>query len=395
MDRVAVVLAACGLVVALVGVGALAAPSGEPAVTTPVDGGPAGTTLTGANVSVGVVDPTGFAIERVDPVAARAFGGRTLAASAGSHGTRVAGTVRAVAPDADLYLAAVRDGSDFRAAVAWLADRDVDVLVVPTAFYGKPGDGTAASARVAAAVADDAVVVTAAGNVGAAHWRGPVGENATLRAPGGDPVRLVTDGGRVEVWLGWRDPGERYRLELRRNGSVVARSRPFAADLAPNERLVADLPAGSYAVGVSPLGDGSGPVSVEAPGSRLVPARPNGSLTAPATARGVLVVGAYAPGAGVPAYSSRGPTVDGRTGVDVVVATGDRAATAGTSYAAARAGGVAALLLEADPGRSPAAVERRLELTARDVGPAGRDPASGYGVVRPGAAVRAGNFSRA
>lgn len=396
MDRVAVLLAAGALVAAVVGAGAVATPGGEPTDAPAPSGGDldalhaAG--VTGANVSVGVIDPTGFATERLDPVAARAFGDRTLAGSPTGHGTRVAETVASVAPDSDIYLAAIADETDFRAAVAWLESHDVDVILVPTSFYGKPGDGTAASERVAAMAAAETVVVTAAGNTGAAHWRGPVGENGTLRDPRtNETVRLVTGGGRVELWLGWADPTERYRLELRRNGSVVARSEGFAADLAPNERLAADLPAGRYTLAVT--GDGDGPVRIEAPGERLVPARPNGSLTAPATARGVLVVGAYTENE-VPAYSSRGPTLDGRSGVDVAVSTGGRRALAGTSYAAARAAGMAALVLDAEPNLSPAAVERRLERAARDRRASGRDPASGYGVVRPGDLVAGGNYSR-
>jgi subtilisin family serine protease len=60
----------------------------------------------------------------------------------------------------------------------------------------------------------------------------------------------------------------------------------------------------------------------------------------------------------------------------------------GTSMAAPYVTGVAALVLAANPdGLSPWQVLRQIENTARDVGPRGRDLATGAGVVNPRAAV--------
>jgi subtilisin family serine protease len=63
--------------------------------------------------------------------------------------------------------------------------------------------------------------------------------------------------------------------------------------------------------------------------------------------------------------------------------------TTGTSVAAAHVSGVAALILERNPGIDPAALEDALYTTARDLGTPGRDPQFGYGLVDPYRALNA------
>lgn len=63
--------------------------------------------------------------------------------------------------------------------------------------------------------------------------------------------------------------------------------------------------------------------------------------------------------------------------------------TTGTSVAAAHVSGVAALLLERDPGIDVASLEDVLYSTAQDLGPPGRDPQFGYGLVDPYRALKA------
>ncbi|MDX1404559.1 MAG: PKD domain-containing protein [Woeseiaceae bacterium] len=61
----------------------------------------------------------------------------------------------------------------------------------------------------------------------------------------------------------------------------------------------------------------------------------------------------------------------------------------GTSAAAPHAAGVAALLLEADPGATPAQVNSALESTALDMAAPGFDFESGYGLIQADAAIAA------
>ena len=61
----------------------------------------------------------------------------------------------------------------------------------------------------------------------------------------------------------------------------------------------------------------------------------------------------------------------------------------GNSYAGPHAAGVAALILSANPDLHPWQVKDLMEATARDLGPAGRDPQFGAGLLDAAAAVRA------
>lgn len=63
--------------------------------------------------------------------------------------------------------------------------------------------------------------------------------------------------------------------------------------------------------------------------------------------------------------------------------------TTGTSVAAAHVSGVAALIIERNPGIDPAALEEVLFSTARDLGAPGRDSLFGYGLVDPYRALHA------
>ena len=70
-------------------------------------------------------------------------------------------------------------------------------------------------------------------------------------------------------------------------------------------------------------------------------------------------------------------------GKDILVALPDGGVevSSGTSYSAAEVSGVAALLIQRDGKLSPDKLRRLLEKTAQDIGPKGRDPLFGYGLV--------------
>ena len=70
-------------------------------------------------------------------------------------------------------------------------------------------------------------------------------------------------------------------------------------------------------------------------------------------------------------------------GVDILLPSpgNDYRLISGTSFSAAYVSGVAALVLQRAPGLTPDAVRKILEQTAKDLGPAGRDPEFGAGLV--------------
>ena len=165
---------------------------------------------TGENVSVGVVDVTGFDSES-DALAgrvreARAFGEASVSGDSASHGTAAAETVARIAPDADLSLATVDSPSSYQRAVEWLVAQKVDVIVAPVSFYGMPGDGTSPVAEVAARATEEGVVfVSPTGNLARSHWSGRYRgvENGTVAFGGSARNYIRGDGRDVTVWLSW------------------------------------------------------------------------------------------------------------------------------------------------------------------------------------------------
>ncbi|WP_459194778.1 S8 family serine peptidase [Halosimplex sp. J119] len=382
--------------------------------------------ITGSNVTVGVLDATGFDADnpalRDRVVAARSFGQRNRLANGGvnGHGTAAAVTVAATAPDADLLLANANSPDGAVRGLQWLVDRDADVVVVQFNRLGAPDDGTAPLSRaVTNAREAGTVVVAPTGNQARGHWSGSLSpEDGSHEFPDGArnyleplaPSRSAT-AGQARVWLTWNGTAETdldLTLELYRSGpsgpELVARSERVEP-AAPRsghvevERLKTSVEPGSHFVTVR-IDGGSARASasdvrldLESPTHSFEQARPAGSVASPATAQGALAVGAYDVESGnVMAHSGRGPTTDGRRGVDVVAPVGfwdewpGRGGT-GTSAAAAYAGGTAALAMDADPSLGPDGVERALESSATDVGPASADPIAGRGLLDAGATV--------
>lgn len=381
--------------------------------------------VTGEGVRVGVLVATG-----VDPdesayrdrvAATRAFGAEDSVRNGGNHGHGTATTalVSRVAPDATLYLASFDTDAEFERGLAWLQRQGVDVVVSPVAFYGRAGDGTSRPASASDRTAADTVVVAPVGNVGRGHWAGNFtrDERSRHRFSGGARNYLeARDGRELTLWLSWDGASEttdgtgaeraNLSVELYRqtgeSSRLVARSRPFEGDDAPNEWLVERLdPGGTYYVVVTGPESAAGiPFEMSSPTHAFQYRERGGSVVAPATARRVVAVGAYDPDTGSSRpFSSAGPVDSGRPGVDVVAPDGQRVPGAdgrfvGTSASSAYAAGVAALVLDANPDLDPRQVEAILEATAADAGQAGVDPVTGHGRLAPERAVkRARNVS--
>ncbi|MGD9572205.1 MAG: S8 family serine peptidase [Thermoleophilia bacterium] len=126
-----------------------------------------------------------------------------------------------------------------------------------------------------------------------------------------------------------------------------------------------------------------------------------GSIGSPAGYPEAIAVGAIDPDDAVPSFSARGPITwqdaDGlgpaagtvlakpdlvAPGVGVVSSVGaGYLAYSGTSMAAPHVAGIAALMRQASPGMTPAAIADALRASAVDIGAPGPDPASGHGRV--------------
>ncbi|MHC3381276.1 S8 family serine peptidase [Haloarcula sp. H-GB5] len=366
--------------------------------------------VTGSNVSVGIVDPTGFDTDSEmiggQITETRRFGGGSVDDTRETHGTATAAVVSRTAPDAALYLARVDSVDSYRQAVDWLVRENVDVIVAPVSFYGQPGDGTGPVARSATrATESGSVFVAPAGNLAQSHWSGQYTtetvQNRTIEFTNRSRQNYIRGGTEIAVWLSW-DRGhtdEEYTVELyRTNGTdsrLVARSQPYRGDDVPNERIVADVRPGDYYLVIrGPASPTGARLRLVSPTHDLQHTSARNSIVAPGTARGVITVGAYNSRVKqLEPFSSRGPTVDGRTGVDIVAPDRQFAAATpdgfvGSSAAVPYVGGTAALMLEANESLSPRETERLLEQTTRDVGRPGLNNETGHGAVRPVHAVR-------
>jgi len=361
--------------------------------------------VTGRNVTVGVID-SGFRVS--DPEIADHVGAyRSLDDEGGDwvHGTAVASVVADTAPGARLHLAAVGGSTtpgEYRDAVAWLRESGADVIVDAGSYFGQPGDGSGEIARTAAAASRDVVFVAAAGNYGQRHWRGThdPGSGATrVQFETGETVNYLEGGapfaGTVSATVRWDDwdatDGNRSGYDLllyrRQPGADAVVATGAEHDDEPVEHLAARVPRGRYylAVRATNATNATDADTLHLFASRgLTHRSPRASLTAPGTAPGVLTVGALDGTDSVAAFSSRGPVAGtDRFGVDLVapddVALPGASPGAGSSYAAPYVAGTAALLVEARPSLTPREVRMVLRNSATDLGPAGRDVASGYG----------------
>lgn len=218
-------------------------------------------------------------------------------------------------------------------------------------------------------------------------------------------VAARTNNGRGMAGVTWGPSGARLLvarvLDEHGNGSLldVEEALRWAAE---HGARVANLSLGTDTPAPCPESLRQAVEEVVSRGVLVVAAAGNngpgaGTVVCPANLDAVVAVAATGPDGRVAYYSSRGPEVDlaapggsnlGRCSEDVRTASPSRTApedypcAAGTSFAAPHVTGVAALVLSQNPGWSPAQVRQRLQQTAQDVDPVGRDPDSGCGLVR-------------
>ncbi len=365
----------------------------------------------GAGVTVGIVD-VGFVDygalvggELPDNVISDLSLG---APDSSAHGTAVAEVIADVAPEAAFSLISFSTDVELVAALQTLLDAKVDVVNASIGFDNVwNADGSSAPSRAVDALVDNGVIVTVAAGNEARRYR--VGE---LRAVGdgqvllaGHAAALITaPGGRAQVSFRWDEPFGQAALDLDlvlRNadtGEECGRSEgPQDGNDAPREAI--DVYGCSEQVlafitaeaGTDPAGITGwlySPGGMEAESRTLGP-----SLSLPGDADGAFTVGAWLPDDGqLAAYSSRGPTDDGRLKPDVV-APADVSTTSwgersfrGSSAATPHATGLAALWVESTGERgNPKAFAEWARAGAADGGAAGPDVAWGWGTLAAGA----------
>ncbi|MFI6076922.1 ricin-type beta-trefoil lectin domain protein [Actinoplanes sp. NPDC051343] len=361
---------------------------------------------TGAGVKVGIVD-VGFEglSDAQDagelPAGVTLHGDDCPAENGSSHGTAVAEIVHDMAPGADLYLACAPDSMTFASAVQWLTSQHVQIINAAIGFPSTGrGDGSGPDGSPAAVVkqARQAGIlwVSAAGNQAQLHWSGPAADannDGYVEANGtavGNGFNLPPSGtATVSLrWDAW--PTTRQDLDLMvlssnhvptgpSDPAIVAQSTNAQATapspLPPTEQVtIENTTGGSQTYWIYVAAKASYPttkadVFVMGDATSLSYPVAAGSVLEPATSPYAMAVGASAIGSGrVDAYSSQGPTVDGRTKPDIVGQSGVSTFTygpaptmAGTSPASAHVAGAAALLEGANSDLDAGQVEAMLE----------------------------------
>ena len=375
--------------------------------------------VTGKGVKVGILD---FGFQRYSALvqagevprakAQRAFNRSGRVEADTVHGTGCAEIIADMAPDAELYLAAVNGAAgQIVAAGQWLASQGVDIVNFSGGGHYGPHNGSALLDRfVDYMVREHGVLwVNAAGNEGASHWTGmAVDHNRNGFVDSVDrrlPDLIALAGQQFQIMVIWDDWGsdprrpssrqdlDAYLLANSARGLVpVAASREIQNGRGvPAEVVVAQgVPRGQTLYLALHLKSVSRPVRVHvvATGARMAPLVPSHSVGIPATARGALSVGAVdARTDRIEDFSSRGPTDDRRMKPDVVAPDnttslayargGSPGRFPGTSAAAPHVAGFAALLKQQDPSASASDLYKAVQSQVR---PRGRQaPNADYG----------------
>ena len=376
--------------------------------------------LNGLGVKVGILDVgfDGYAKAQIDghvpiPAAVRCLNQAPSISvsclSGSNHGTAVAEALMEVAPDATVYLAQVYSGPDLQKAVLWLVSQGVDIINFSggTVWDG-PGDGTShfffsPLRRVDYAVSRGVTWVNAAGNENQHTWYEPdahtdmltnfdyVIDKGSTFFPQNTCNSVHTVGSQLQVFLRWGDSwsgaqldldiqvydagGQRISGEWANSGENRQMGRlghiPFEVFVSGSK-----LPVGqSYCIKIHnySAARGRGPTTPTWVQLRVNSGTAHSidflsrshSLTNPAESAnpGLLAVGAapYTSPGMIADYSSRGPTVDGRTRLDLVGVDGTFSDAIGryflgTSQAAPHVAGLAALVKQRFPQYSPVEV---------------------------------------
>jgi subtilisin family serine protease len=342
-----------------------------------------------------------------------------------SHGTAVAEIVAEMAPDAQLYLICAQSIAQLGQAKNFARSRGVHVVNHSASWFNSSrGDDTGGpdtpTGIAAAARAAGMLWVNSAGNRAQQHWSGTFGDQDADGwhefAPGDEGNTIaMPSGARTCIalkWDAWPVTALDYDLYLLRvdNGAPLTSSTEAQTGTQrPTELLCyANVTAvtQSYTIGIRRHGAGAEHAPrldlFVYPGPNLEHQVADGSVTEPGSSSAAFTVGAVCwRNDGLEAYSSRGPTIDGRLKPDLVaqdsvssfsygrfsVCGGERG-FAGTSAASPHVAGAAALVKGANRSFGPLELQQFLESHAVDLGPTGRDAVYGAGRLALGTAPR-------
>lgn len=325
------------------------------------------------------------------------------------HGTGVAEHVADMAPAAEIHCLKVSDEVDLQNAADYLRNNNIDIVNhsvgwVIASYYDDTGP---ISSIVNDSFDIDGVFWSvSAGNSAQRHWRGGWSDgngNSNLEFSGTDELlELQGTSDRVTVFLNWNQYGVNNKTDLDlyvldKNGNVA---RASTVDQSPSDdpaeavSFTYSASAAPYSVRVTHNSGSTGGLDITlfSFNHNFEYKVASASLMDPAPAHGAFTVGAVSQSVwlnsnpGVRAYSSQGPTTDGRSKPDIVAPDGTASltygASTGTSFSAPTTAGAAALLLQENPALSALDLVNQLLINAVDIGSAGVDNVTGAGKLQ-------------
>ena len=352
------------------------------------------------------------------------------------HGTAVSDTVVDVAPEVELYIANPMSWGDLRDAADWMAEQGVQVINMSLGWGADgPGDGTSPFSdsplrTVDAAVSNGITWVNAAGNSARGVWYGtfsdPDGDGVHNFAPQDEGnafflpyVAESPSRSRVTAFMRWDDSwgGADCDLDLHLVRSTPGPERDIVIDsddafqgggaydipfAVVQARTASISHQGTYYLAITMHTCPDAPAWIQLTAwmaDDLQYYSPGHHIGNPAESRnpGMLAVGAthYWDTNTIAFYSSRGPTMDGRTKPDITGiacgrstvypsssrrwAPGETCWFAGTSQASPHLAGLAALIKQRLPDSTPTQVARIMMQNVQERGPAGPDNTWGHG----------------
>lgn len=321
-----------------------------------------------------------------------------------THGTGCAEIAYDVAPGAQFYLLNFSTDVELANMIDYIISEGIDVVsaswAVPVDFQGN-GQG---AVNDAVKVAHDAGVfwANAAGNSAQNHWGGLYqdgdldgwhefgtgDEGNTFTAQTGDLLAIYL------TWDNWPATDQDYDLYLFKDGyelPVAGSSNIQSGTQTPYEVIYFVVPpglGGSYHTAIANAGaDGSADFQLFCHFGVLEHQVAARSISGqPADSAYVTTVGGVQVNTtSLMYYSSRGPTVDGRTKPDISAPTHVSTLLTGpwgfggTSGATPHVAGAAAILKGAKPAYTPDQISSELQGWAADLGAAGKDNDTGSG----------------
>jgi hypothetical protein len=330
------------------------------------------------------------------------------------HGTAVAEIVHEMAPDAQLHLICFGNIVSLGDAVSYVESQRIPIVNFSIEYFNV-GRGTndpsdPVDALIADARAQGVLWVNSAGNDADTHWTGNyvdangnglgewsgADENNTFRVRGSDFFCGLLK------WDEWPSATSDFDLALvdPGTGQVLARSSTVQnGSQPPTEDLCVDNPSpnvATYAWTIVGKHVTTNPrldlYTIDT--SSLQYQTGQSSIGDPASSPSALAVGAVCwQNNALEFYSSQGPTIDGRVKPDIAGHDSVSGVTfgpfeqscpsgfAGTSASSPEVAGAAALVKGANPRFTPAQLQAFLEKSVLDVGPAGPDDQTGFGVL--------------